>query len=111
MMRPRADGDIRLQGPSKARRAAFTAASISAASPSATDALFFSVAGSNTSNVFPYFACTHLPSISIGRGFPSQLLSDAGTRSSVEVVTWIFIFVSLACLVRVLMARLFGPKR
>src|SRR5580698_2058461 len=95
MMRPRADGDILLHGPSKARRAAFTAASMSAASPSATDAIRISVAGSKTSKYFPDFASTHLPSISIGRGLPSQFFNAAGTRSSVELVVWMFILVSL----------------
>src|SRR5579863_1395737 len=88
---------MRLQGPSKARLAAFTAASMSAASPSATDASFISVAGSNTSKNFPDLASTHLPSISMGRGLLSQFFSEAGSRSSVEVGTWMFIFVSLIC--------------
>ena len=50
------------QGPdSKARRAAATAASISARSPSATWASTSPVAGLKTLNVFPLFESTNAP--------------------------------------------------
>ena len=36
--------------------------------------------------IFRISPATHLPSISMGRGLPSQFFSEAGTRSSVELV-------------------------
>ncbi len=95
MMRPRSDADIRLQGPLNALRAARTASSMSAASPSATSASFISVAGSRTVKTLPDFACTHLPSISIGRGLESHSRRAFGTRSIVgEMEVWMFIMSS-----------------
>src|SRR3954471_3652351 len=108
MMRPRAEGLIFPHGPVRARRAALTAASMSAASPSATVASFCSVAGSCTSKVLPDFAITHLPSISIGRGLASHSFKDAGTCSS--GLTRMFMFVSLTfSRMRRLIGRPRGP--
>ena len=62
---PRSEAVIAGQGPdSKARRAARTARSMSALSPSATRAMVAPVAGFFTSKVFSEAAATHLPSIS-----------------------------------------------
>ena len=59
---------MRGQGPaSNALRAARAARSMSSASPSATRASTFPVAGSSVSNVLPDAASTHLPSMSIRR--------------------------------------------
>src|SRR5829696_7787750 len=78
--RPRADGVMRAQGPlSKARRAAFTAKSTSALSPSATRATTSPVAGSVTSKVLPDWAGTHLPSIRRWRSFDSHSWIAGGT--------------------------------
>src|ERR1700730_14171140 len=61
----RSEGVMVAHGPdSKARRAARTARSISALSPSAARAIVFAVAGFLTSKVLPDKAATHLPSIS-----------------------------------------------
>ena len=64
--RPRSRASILRQGPeSNALRAALTARSMSAASPSATWAMTSSVAGLMVANVLPPWPSTHLPSISI----------------------------------------------
>ena len=64
MIFPLSDVLISFQGPdSKALRAAFTAASISALSPSAALAITSPVAGFSTSKVLPDFASSHLPLI------------------------------------------------
>ena len=63
--RPRPRASIVFQGPvSNALRAALTALSTSAASPSATWAITSPVAGLSVSNVLPLAASTHWPSIS-----------------------------------------------
>src|SRR3970040_1895992 len=63
---PRSDGVLDAHGPdSKARRAALTAASTSALSPSATWVITSPVEGLVTANVLPDTADTHLPSINI----------------------------------------------
>jgi hypothetical protein len=62
MIRPRSDGVIRLHGPSSnAFRAAWTARSMSSASPSATRASVVPVAGLGVSNVLPEAASDHWP--------------------------------------------------
>ena len=64
--RPRSRASILRQGPeSNALRAALTARSMSAASPSATWAITSSVAGLIVSNVLPLLLSRHLPSMSI----------------------------------------------
>ena len=71
MIRPRSDGVILLHGPvSNARRAAFTARSMSSASPSATRARVSPVAGLGVSNVFPDAESDHRPSMNSCRGTP-----------------------------------------
>src|SRR5581483_3713632 len=60
---------------SKARRAAATASSTSALSPSATNANTSSLAGLMVSKVLPDFAATHLPLI-------SNLVGDRRRKSS-----------------------------
>src|ERR1700674_5904565 len=63
---PRSEGVMVAHGPdSRARRAACTAASMSALSPSATRAMTLPVAGFMTSKVLPETAGTHLPLMSI----------------------------------------------
>ena len=63
--RARSEGVIAGQGPdSNARRAARTAVSISALSPSAARAMVAPVAGFLTSKVIPVAAGSHLPSMS-----------------------------------------------
>jgi hypothetical protein len=65
-MRPRSRAFIFRHGPfSNAFRAALTALSTSALSPSATLAITSPVAGLSVSNVLPLVESTHLPSISI----------------------------------------------
>src|ERR1700679_2612067 len=78
----RCDGVMAAQGPeSKACRAALTAASTSALSPSAAWAIVRPVAGFLTSNVLPEAADIHLPLISnffgVSRNFVTAL--DMGT--------------------------------
>ena len=64
MMRPRSDAVILLHGPaSNALRAAFTARSMSSASPSATRARVSPVAGLGVSNVLPDAESVHCPSM------------------------------------------------
>ena len=71
MIRPRSDGVIRLHGPvSNARRAAFTARSMSSASPSATRARVSPVAGLGVSNVLPDAESDHRPLMNSCRGTP-----------------------------------------
>src|SRR5271169_6305097 len=66
MILPRSEGVMVAHGPdSRARRAACTAASMSALSPSATCAITLPVAGFVTSKVLPEAAPTHLPLINI----------------------------------------------
>src|ERR1700736_6781060 len=66
MILPRSEGVMVAHGPdSRARRAACTAASMSALSPSATCAITLPVAGFVTSKVLPEAAATHLPLINI----------------------------------------------
>ena len=68
MIRPRSEGDMRDHGPSSsARRAAWTARSMSCAPPSATVASSSPVPGSWVSNVCPLAAATHSPPISNSR--------------------------------------------
>ena len=62
----RSKGVNRLQGPSKALRAAATASSMSSASPSHTRARSLPVAGLCEAKVRPDRAGTNLPSISSG---------------------------------------------
>src|SRR6266850_168475 len=62
-MRPRSRALILDHLPSKARRAAATALSMSALSPSATSASVSPVEGLGVVNVLPDSASTHLPSI------------------------------------------------
>src|SRR5207248_3030035 len=67
MSRPRSEALIFDQGPlSNALRAAFTARSTSALSPSATSQIFSPVAGLIVANVLPETLSTHLPPMSIG---------------------------------------------
>ncbi|KAL7692677.1 hypothetical protein Plhal304r1_c006g0025871 [Plasmopara halstedii] len=61
--RLRSDALVVRHGPSKAVRAAVTAASISAMPASATLAIIFSVAGLMVSNLLPEMDGTNLPSI------------------------------------------------
>src|SRR5918999_3198547 len=63
MRRPRSRADIFDHLPSKARRAAATALSMSALSPSATSASVAPVAGFGVVKVLPDSASTHLPSM------------------------------------------------
>src|SRR5215212_5941817 len=63
IMRPRSRAETFDQGPSKARRAAATALSMSALSPSATSARVAPVAGFGVVKVLPDSASTHLPSM------------------------------------------------
>ena len=62
-MRPRSRAEIFDHLPSKARRAASTALSMSALSPSATSASVSPVAGFGVVKVLPDSASTHLPSM------------------------------------------------
>src|SRR5918995_3321672 len=75
IMRPRSRAEIFDHLPSKARRAASTALSMSALSPSATSASFCPVAGFGESNVLPDSASTHCPSIN---SWYLRGVSDAG---------------------------------
>ena len=100
MSRPRSRASIFRQGPeSKALRAALTARSMSAASPSATSAMTSSVAGLIVSKVLPLALLTHLPSIRslvwsdrfVDDGARSRwpcvgLLTGAGCRSGEEAL-------------------------
>ena len=63
IMRPRSRAETFDHDPSKARRAAATALSISALSPSATSASVAPVAGFGVVKVLPDSASTHLPSM------------------------------------------------
>ncbi len=62
-MRPRSRAETFDHLPSKARRAAATALSMSALSPSATSASVAPVAGFGVVKVLPDSASTHLPSM------------------------------------------------
>src|SRR5690349_13027324 len=86
--RERSPGEMRDQGPlSKARRAAATAASMSALSPAGTLAMTSSVAGSSTGKVLPLLAATHLPSI---RSFRSLAMKAAAADPSIGFLTAMF---------------------
>src|SRR5919112_3477285 len=63
IIRPRSRAETFDQGPSKARRAAATALSMSALSPSETSARVAPVAGFGVVKVLPDSASTHLPSM------------------------------------------------
>jgi hypothetical protein len=94
----RSSGDMRGQGPvSNARRAAVTAASMSAASPSATLAIGSPVAGLNTSKVLPDLAFTHLPSISScnGRAMNRAARSGTGTGCNMTFIGYLLGFYAI----------------
>src|ERR1700728_240371 len=78
----RSNGDMRDHGPlSNARRAAATAASISAASPSAALAIGRPVDGSNTSKVLPDLAFTHASPINNCKGLAMNRAARSGTAT------------------------------
>src|SRR6185436_4076485 len=79
----RSNGFHLLHGPSKARRAAATARSMSTRSPSATWASVSPVAGLMLGKVLPDAAATHFPSINI---FFGPLSRKAGRTPAAEAV-------------------------
>src|SRR6202045_1830175 len=85
MILARSDGVMLAHGEdSNARRAAWTAASTSAASPSATRAITRPVAGFVTSKVLPEAAATHLPLISSFFGVARNCVTGFDVRTSLR---------------------------
>ena len=90
MSLPRSEVVIRRHGPwSNAARAACTALSISAFSPSATCARTSPVAGLNVEKVLPDAASTHWPSMSSLRGLAIKSLTRSSIRSSEVAIVMI----------------------